>query len=373
MASRLESNQCSICQKADGECMCDGCKKYFCVKHFDQHRQQLSTKFDVGIVRTHDELFEQINKINPPNTTGSELFGEIDRWETEIYEKVHQAAEKVRHQLTKLLTEGKDTLKNDFEIMTKEIRDRRKELDFNENDIERLQQRLNQIQISVNRLVRSTETKAVIVTNDQINWNRIIYVESNHARTAPLRSSSIDIHPNAKWKQIGVTVAGGNEEGNGINQLNCPWGLYVDDEETVYVAEESNHRIMEWKSGATNGKVIVGGKGNVANQLNHPEDVIIDKERDSLIISDYRNKRVVRWPRRNGTSGEIIISNICCVGLIMDDNGCLYVVDHDKNEVKRFRTGENQGTLVAGGNGQGNRLDQLSDPYYVFVDRDHSV
>ncbi|CAF5120214.1 unnamed protein product, partial [Rotaria sp. Silwood1] len=189
----------------------------------------------------------------------------------------------------------------------------------------------------------------------------------------PLRSSSIDIHPNAKWKQTGVTVAGGNEEGNGINQLNCPWGLYVDDEETVYVAEESNHRIMEWKSGATNGKVVAGGKGNVANQLNHPEDVIIDKERDSLIISDYRNKRVVRWPRRNGTSVEIIISNICCVGLTMDDNGCLYVVDHDKNEVKRFRIGENQGTLVAGGNRQGNRLDQLSDPYYVFVDRDHSV
>ncbi|CAF4471209.1 unnamed protein product [Didymodactylos carnosus] len=29
--------------------------------------------------------------------------------------------------------------------------------------------------------------------------------------------------------------------------------------------------------------------------------------------------------------------------------------------------------LVAGGNGSGNRLDQLSYPQYVFVDRDHSV
>ncbi|CAF4946746.1 unnamed protein product, partial [Rotaria magnacalcarata] len=38
-----------------------------------------------------------------------------------------------------------------------------------------------------------------------------------------------------------------------------------------------------------------------------------------------------------------------------------------------YRIGESQGTLVAGGNGRGSRLDQLSDPYYVFVDRDYSV
>ncbi|CAF4491841.1 unnamed protein product, partial [Rotaria magnacalcarata] len=35
--------------------------------------------------------------------------------------------------------------------------------------------------------------------------------------------------------------------------------------------------------------------------------------------------------------------------------------------------GESQGTVVAGGNGRGNRFDQLSYPRYVFVDRDHSV
>ncbi|CAM2730414.1 unnamed protein product, partial [Rotaria socialis] len=35
--------------------------------------------------------------------------------------------------------------------------------------------------------------------------------------------------------------------------------------------------------------------------------------------------------------------------------------------------GESQGTVIAGGNGSGNRLDQLSNPRYIFVDRDHSV
>ncbi|CAF1352509.1 unnamed protein product, partial [Rotaria sp. Silwood1] len=192
----------------------------------------------------------------------------------------------------------------------------------------------------------------------------------------PLRSpSSTNIHPNARWQQNGITVAGGNRQGNGINQLSNPLGLYVDDDQTIYVADRANHRIVEWKRGATSGQVVAGGNGQGSgdHQLHNPRDVIIDKERDSLIICDYSNRRVVRWPRRNGTSGETIISNIACMGLTMDENGSLYVTDVERDEVRRYRRGESQGTVVAGGNGNGNRLDQLSFPRYVFVDRDHSV
>ncbi|CAF1496725.1 unnamed protein product, partial [Rotaria sp. Silwood1] len=191
----------------------------------------------------------------------------------------------------------------------------------------------------------------------------------------PLRASSNDIHPNAKWAQNGITVAGGNGKGGGINQLALPFGLYVDEDETIYVADWGNHRIVEWKSGATNGKVVAGGNGdgNEVHQLKFPLYVIIDKESDSLIISDRGNNRVVRWPCRNGTREETIISNITCDGLTMDDNGYLYVVDNEEHEVRRYKIGDTKGTVVAGGNGQGNRLDQLSRPRYVFVDRDHSV
>ena len=151
--------------------------------------------------------------------------------------------------------------------------------------------------------------------------------------------------------------------------------MYIDDDQTIYIADRLNHRILEWKWNATSGQVVAGGntKGNEDHQLSCPSDVIVDKERDNLIICDRGNRRVVQWPRRNGTSGETIISNIACVGLTMDENGSLYIVDNGKDEVRRYRRGESQGTVVAGGNGDGNRLDQLSYPEYVFVDRDHSV
>ncbi|CAF2935580.1 unnamed protein product, partial [Rotaria sp. Silwood2] len=40
-----------------------------------------------------------------------------------------------------------------------------------------------------------------------------------HFISAPLRSTSIDIDSNAKWIQNGLTVAGGNGQGSGANQL----------------------------------------------------------------------------------------------------------------------------------------------------------
>jgi sugar lactone lactonase YvrE len=173
-----------------------------------------------------------------------------------------------------------------------------------------------------------------------------------------------------------VTIAGGNGEGNQLNQLSYPYGVYVDDDnQCIYIIDYYNNRIVEWKSGAKMGQVVAGGngKGNRTDQLNLPTDVIVDKKTDSLIICDYENRRVVRWSRRNGTNGQIIIASISCWGLAMDNHGDLYVSDEWTNEVTRWKIGETNGMIVAGGNGKGNQTNQLDGPYYLFVDEDHSV
>ncbi len=136
-----------------------------------------------------------------------------------------------------------------------------------------------------------------------------------------------------------------------------------------------NNRIVEWKNEANNGQIVAGGngKGNRDDQLNEPSKVIVDKENDSLIICDSGNRRVVRWPRQNGRSGETLISNIACWNLIMDNDRYLYVSDVEESEVRRWKMGETNETLVASGNGQGDRLDQLDYPTNIFIDEDHSV
>ncbi|CAF1151689.1 unnamed protein product [Rotaria sordida] len=128
--------------------------------------------------------------------------------------------------------------------------------------------------------------------------------------------------------------------------------------------------------GDTNGQVVAGGngKGNRLDQLYYPTDVLIDKETDSLIICDYASRRVVRWSRRSGTTqGEILIDNISCWGLAMDDQRYFYISDPGRHEVRRYQIGDNNGTLVAGGNGEGAGLNQLNWPTYIYVDQQQAV
>ncbi|CAF5071190.1 unnamed protein product, partial [Rotaria sp. Silwood1] len=105
----------------------------------------------------------------------------------------------------------------------------------------------------------------------------------------------------AQWSQNEETIAGGNGPGHQTNQLWRPKGLFVDDDQTIIIADGMNDRIVQWKKGETNGEVVAGPKGQ-GNQLDDPTDVLIDKETDSLIICDRGNRRVVRWPRCSDTT-----------------------------------------------------------------------
>ena len=149
---------------------------------------------------------------------------------------------------------------------------------------------------------------------------------------------------NARWSQNGVTVAGGNGCGNALNQLYLPFGLDIDDDnQRIVIADRWNHRIVEWKMDAINGKVIAGGQGqgNGLHQLRFPIDVLIDKETNSLFIADLGNRRVLRWSRRQGTTqGEVIVDNIHCFGLVMDHQRYLYVSDWNNDEVRRYTIGD---------------------------------
>ena len=182
---------------------------------------------------------------------------------------------------------------------------------------------------------------------------------------------------NPQWPQNGVTVAGGKGYGNALNQLNYPCGLDVDDDnQSIIVADYQNHRIVEWKIGASNGKLIAGGRGqeNRLDRLNYPADVVIDKETNSLFIADRGNRRVIRWCRHHGaTQDEAIVDNIDCFGLAMDHQRYLYVSDTVKHEVRRYTIGDKNGIVVAGRNGQGNQLNQLNYPTYLFVDEEQAV
>ncbi|CAF0957798.1 unnamed protein product [Adineta steineri] len=86
------------------------------------------------------------------------------------------------------------------------------------------------------------------------------------------------------------------------------------------------------------------------NQLNYPINMIINKENDCFIISDYQNKRIMQCSRQNNENRQTIMSNINCYGLAIDKYGFIYVSDYEKHEVRKFKIRDQNGKLVAGGN-----------------------
>lgn len=94
-----------------------------------------------------------------------------------------------------------------------------------------------------------------------------------------------------------------------------------DDDQTIYISDYINDRVVEWKFNATSGRIVAGGngRGNETNQLANSFAVIVDKKNNSLIICDSGNKRVMRWSRQNSIDGDILISDIACSDVTMDN------------------------------------------------------
>ncbi|CAF1540655.1 unnamed protein product [Rotaria sordida] len=206
----------------------------------------------------------------------------------------------------------------------------------------------------------------------------------------PLRGSAVDIHPNACWKQNGITVAGRKENGYGTDQLNNPWGLFVDDEQTIYVADPNNHRIMEWKRDVTNGQVVAGGNGqgrtvvaggngsgNRLDQLDEPTYVFVDRDH-SVYVSDWNNHRVMKWSK-DATQGIVMAGGqgrgnghtqlSYPRGFVVDQLGIVYVADAGNDRIMRWPKGVTQGSVIIGGNGQGKESNQLNWPFGLSFDR----
>ncbi|CAF3366472.1 unnamed protein product [Rotaria socialis] len=180
MAKVADSSLCSVCNKIPGRCFCVGCKKYFCSKDFKEHEKQLSIQFDNEIVRSHDELLDIIQRLENPDDLSYDLFDQIDQWKKITISKVKNAAARARHDLIELIDKRRTAVTKQLEAIAKEIRSHRDEENFLEDDIARLRTKLNEIQKVLEQFTRKDTKRAIIATNDQIDWDRIIHIQGKH-------------------------------------------------------------------------------------------------------------------------------------------------------------------------------------------------
>ncbi|CAF3167354.1 unnamed protein product, partial [Rotaria sp. Silwood2] len=111
------------------------------------------------------------------------------------------------------------------------------------------------------------------------------------------------------WSNIDrnfTVVAGGNCVGSESDQLRAPEGIFVDENRNVYVADTLNHRIQLWKNGASNGITVAGTSnlGSGLNQLNSPRAV--SAYSGTMFIADSGNNRTLKWNTGESTAAVLV-------------------------------------------------------------------
>ena len=115
-----------------------------------------------------------------------------------------------------------------------------------------------------------------------------------------------------RWNRTGITVAGiTSSPGISSQQLNHTAGIALDWSNNLYVADRYNNRIQKFLRGSTNGSTIAGDpnglSGTALNYFSQPTGVYVD-ENENLYVSDFNNNRVVRWTPAS-LAGTIIAGN----------------------------------------------------------------
>jgi len=142
----------------------------------------------------------------------------------------------------------------------------------------------------------------------------------------------------ASGPSVGVPCAGDGTQGAKATQLQRPSRIFVDDAETVFVADFYNHRIQKSPYRTLSDFTVSGSgtDGDHPTQLSYPTSVIVDT-RGYIYISNVGNSRITRW-KPNSDFGVCIAA---CSGLrefqsdqltnphnlVFDSSGSLYVRD----------------------------------------------
>ena len=141
------------------------------------------------------------------------------------------------------------------------------------------------------------------------------------------------------------TVAGNGTQGSASNLLQGPYGIFVDTNFDLYVADCGNNRIQLFHLGQTDGITVAGDTSeNLTISLYYPTNVILDGNK-YLFITDYGNHRII-GSDENGfrcivacsmSSGSTSNQLSNPQSIAFDSFGNLFVVDNNNNRIQKFR------------------------------------
>jgi len=194
MTSATRKEVCTMCspKQVVAITLCKGCLKDLCRKHFNEHRDILSTDLH-NVFDQHDNLLQElqvkIDRESKPseNENARAILKQIEEWEKTTIKRVSQAANEARADVEHLFNRKVeyDRLKEKIVKMIEELKEKQESESFVETDIDHWIKQLEQLKIDLNRPSK-VETNPPVLQIQHVDWNAIIQIQSDRGMLYPM-------------------------------------------------------------------------------------------------------------------------------------------------------------------------------------------
>ena len=164
----------------------------------------------------------------------------------------------------------------------------------------------------------------------------------------------------ATWITNGITFASSNIVGG------APHGMFIDTNNTVYVANRESSRIHVWQTGQS-----FPSRNLTLTPATYPFSIFATSNGDIFFDNSYTNRRINQLtPTMTNTSIPVMTVPYVCYGIFVDITNILYCSLYDQHQVMaKSLTSTDDTWIIAGGTGcAGSSSNKLYGPFGIFVD-----
>jgi hypothetical protein len=148
-----------------------------------------------------------------------------------------------------------------------------------------------------------------------------------------------------------------------------PYGIFVNTNNTVYIAERGNSRVQMWLNGS------IDATKTISNNISSPLALFVTSTGDVYVGNDNSSHAVNKWESNLTVSMIVMNVNSSCYGLFVDINNTLHCSLKELHQVIKLSLngGTNISTIAAGNGSAGSTSTMLSSPYGIFVTTDFDL
>jgi len=174
-----------------------------------------------------------------------------------------------------------------------------------------------------------------------------LFIDDNDTLYCSAKENHTVIKKSLKNDSSTWTIAAGTcSEGSAADMLNNSFGIFVDTNFDLYVADWGNNRIQLFQLGQTNGTTVVNSTAQFRSKsLYHPTSIVLDADRN-LYIVDSENHRVVfvavDFSQHrclvgcSGNAGSALNQMKVPTAISFDTSGNMLISDTNNNRLLKF-------------------------------------